>query len=216
MSIECLNKAIKVKGLKPTKKLILILLANYADEKNTCYPSYSHIAKIVGLKDSKNVKNVIHELEKLGHLKIQNRYKEDGGFTSNRYTLTLGGVETPRGEENPSEVVNIPSNTKDYTKTINTLETTESKYFEDFWRSYPRKIEKKKAKQIFMKYDEKHMEKIVVGSKLFAIEKKNTEEQFIPHPATWLNQERWNDQFETNDLGEIIIKNKSNMNSLAG
>jgi len=33
MSIELLNKALKLEGLTPTKKLVLVILANYADEK---------------------------------------------------------------------------------------------------------------------------------------------------------------------------------------
>ena len=43
MSIELLNKALKLEGLTPTKKLVLVILANYADEKGSCYPSYQHI-----------------------------------------------------------------------------------------------------------------------------------------------------------------------------
>jgi len=91
MSIECLNKAIKVDGLTPTKKLVLILLANYADENKSCYPSYSHIAKLVGLKDTKNIKRIIDELVERGLLRKENRIKEDGGNTSNKYYITIGG-----------------------------------------------------------------------------------------------------------------------------
>jgi len=36
MSIECLNLALKTNGLTPTKKLVVVILANYADEKGTC------------------------------------------------------------------------------------------------------------------------------------------------------------------------------------
>ena len=105
MSIECLNKALKIQfeGQTPTKRLILILLANYCDDANSCYPSYSHIAKLAGLKDPKHIARIIKEFEDLGLLKIQKRYKEDGGNTSNRYFLTLKTENTdPRGLQTPT------------------------------------------------------------------------------------------------------------------
>ena len=91
MSIECLNQAIKVEGLPPTKKLILILLANYADDQNSCYPSYKHIAKLVGLKTVKGIQKTIKEFEEMGLLRVEHRILENGSYTSNKYYLTLGG-----------------------------------------------------------------------------------------------------------------------------
>lgn len=95
MSIECLNKALKIQfeNQTPTKRLILILLANYCDDQNSCYPSYSHIAKLAGLKDPKHIAKIVKEFEELGLLKIQKRYKPDGGNTSNRYFLTIGSTD---------------------------------------------------------------------------------------------------------------------------
>ena len=77
MSIECLNQALKITGLTPTKKFILVLLANYADEKGTCYPSYKLIAKSIGLKTHKGVQKTIKEFEQLGYLKIEHRFLEN-------------------------------------------------------------------------------------------------------------------------------------------
>ena len=127
MSIECLNKALKIQfeGQTPTKRLILILLANYCDDENSCYPSYSHIAKLAGLKDPKHIARIIKEFEDLGLLKIQKRYKEDGGNTSNRYFLILKTDSTdPRGLQTPTPPVldtptlgvSTPPNTKEETK----------------------------------------------------------------------------------------------------
>jgi hypothetical protein len=36
-------------------------------------------------------------------------------------------------------------------------------------------------------------QEIVTGAVKFAKAVKGTEERFIPHPATWLNQGRWTD-----------------------
>lgn len=70
--------------------------------------------------------------------------------------------------------------------------------FSVFWDSYPRKASRKRAEQVFSK--------ISPSAELFAKIMASVEEfkksaqwlkddgQFIPHPATWLNQERWNDE----------------------
>ena len=186
MSIECLNQAIKIEGLTPTKKLILILLANYADDQNTCYPSYKHIAKIVGLKTVKGIQKAIKEFEELGLLRIEHRILENGSYTSNKYHLMLGGVIS---DPTPIKDVRVGSqttnNTKDNTKT--------NTQFEKFWELYPRKIGKKTAKQIFYKFDENIINKVLHGTKCYANEKINTEINFILHPTTFLRQERFND-----------------------
>ena len=39
-------------------------------------------------------------------------------------------------------------------------------------------------------------------------ESNKTEKQFIPHPSTWLNQRRWEDELE--DLKEIIEESAIN------
>lgn len=69
--------------------------------------------------------------------------------------------------------------------------------FAQFWSSYPRKAGKKAAEKAFAKA----MEKTDLDTLLGTLEKhKQTLQwtkdggQFIPNPATWLNQERWNDE----------------------
>lgn len=212
MSIEHLNKALKIEGLKPTEKFILVILANYCDERGSCYPSYGHIAEMIGLQTIKSVKVAIKKFEKLGLLKIEHRKLENGGNTSNRYHLTLGGVAQDHRvilEPNPRSLET--TNTKDNTKDIY------NEKFLDFWNIYPRKISKKSAFKSFTRYDEKHYDKIIYGAHRFAEQSQTTEEKFIPHPTTWLNQERWLDFFETDQYGCVIkAKPQKKINNLAG
>ena len=72
--------------------------------------------------------------------------------------------------------------------------------FENFWKSYPRKAGKGAAKKSF----EAAMKKTTPEKILSAIEVQKQSRQwtsddgrFIPHPATWLNQQRWDDELET-------------------
>ena len=208
MSIECLNQALKTKGLTPTKKLVLVILANYADERGTCYPSYKHIAKMIGLGTTKTIQNAIKEFEELGYLKIEHRKLDNGGYTSNRYHLSLN--TTPMVLENPTPPVTkdtrqgslVTTNTKDNTKEY-------IHEFELFWKHYPRKLGKHQASVIFKKYDETEYSKIIYATKVFAQENLTTEERFIPHATTFLNQQRYLDYLNK------PIKDKT-LNNLAG
>ena len=205
MSIECLNKALKIqfKGQTPTKRLILILLANYCDDANSCYPSYSHIAKLAGLKDTKHIAGIVKEFEELGLLRIEKRYKEDGGNTSNRYHLTIRGEDNPpHGVETTTPLATTPPNTKDHTKD----DKKEYMYdFKSFWKAYPRKENKHQAqtkyKCIIKKYDQDKLYEMLERY-LNDIEVKKMEKKYIPHCSTWLNQKRYLD-FEEYEMQVI-------------
>lgn len=70
--------------------------------------------------------------------------------------------------------------------------------FNRFWAAYPRHV----GKQVAMKAFEKiHPDEETLTAMLTAIEwQRNTRQwrenggQFIPHPSTWLNQRRWEDE----------------------
>ena len=71
--------------------------------------------------------------------------------------------------------------------------------FNIFWNKYPKKASKANAKKAFFKAN---FNDVVFSEMLNSIEKfKKTKEwkkdkgQFIPYPATWLNQRRWEDEF---------------------
>ena len=73
-------------------------------------------------------------------------------------------------------------------------------WFESFWEIYPKKQDKKKAKQKFLKActNEKEYKAIMDGLRnvLPVWAKKDT--KYIPMPTTWLNGERWNDEVNVN------------------
>lgn len=71
-------------------------------------------------------------------------------------------------------------------------------YFDEFWNAYPKKVGKDAAKKAFAK---RKPTRELLTSMLTAIAlqrqtKKWNEEagQFIPHPTTWLNEGRWQDE----------------------
>jgi hypothetical protein len=66
--------------------------------------------------------------------------------------------------------------------------------FDAFWSVYPRKTAKDAARGAWAKAKKRApLEDILTGLRAFVIEVRGTETRFIPHPATWLNQGRWQD-----------------------
>lgn len=69
--------------------------------------------------------------------------------------------------------------------------------FDIFWKKYPRKVAKPNAQKAWLKIkpDDLLAQKIIV-----AIDKQglcNREIQFVPHPASWLNAQRWEDEVQS-------------------
>ncbi len=62
-----------------------------------------------------------------------------------------------------------------------------------FWQAYPRKAGKAQARVAFAKVsNECAPETIIAAAERFALD-PNREDQYTPHPTTWLNQGRWDD-----------------------
>ncbi|MCL2572905.1 MAG: replication initiator protein A [Defluviitaleaceae bacterium] len=80
----------------------------------------------------------------------------------------------------------------------NTMAST-TELFDIFWEEYPKKVGKAPAIKAWetIAPDETKMIEIMTGleaAKAYWIA-KNTKEQYIPHPATWLKDERWKDKY---------------------
>ena len=96
--------------------------------------------------------------------------------------------------ESPSESNPIQSESK--SKSESKSESNVRTEFEKFWSAYPRKAgSKQKAFEAFKKAD------VSLDILLAAIESQKQsaqwskdDGQFIPHPTTWLNGKRWEDQ----------------------
>ena len=208
MSIECLNWCIKQKCATPSTKLVLFVLSNYSDEKHSCYPSEKKLAEIVGVSE-RQIRRCLHWLEENKYITIQPR-----AGTSNRYFMRVdmgvqrGGHTLPEGGGHGSPPIlkkDTKANTKEKSKG-----NTYTKEFEIFWSVYPRKIGKYGAFKSYEKVSKEHPHKLILErAKIFCKNNEMTEERFIPHCTTWLNQRRFLDV-------EVKTKKKTSLNSLAG
>jgi hypothetical protein len=70
--------------------------------------------------------------------------------------------------------------------------------FDEFWKLYPRKVSKRVAQAVFNKMpkddQQAALEALPTHIKYWRL--KETEIEFIPHAATWLNQGRWEDELD--------------------
>ena len=88
----------------------------------------------------------------------------------------------------------------------NNQEPLTNKDFDKFWEAYPNK----KSKPIALKAWLKHKPDINVVMKSLTIFKKceqwtRDKGRYIPHPASWLNAEGWNDVIETKKTNSTYL-----------
>ena len=208
MSWSALDWASKQKAGNGTNKLVLISLANYADDTNTCFPSFKTLVNITELSRSTIIRS-IKDLEKRRLINIKERFvdiNDSKRQTSNLYTLLVGFQNETTQYQNETP----PSSSKELQLTSNKKPIIYSDDFNNWWNLYPRKSGSKlKAYDSFLKITDK----VINFDELYSytVKYKNSvhgkDEKFIPHATTWLNQRRW----ET-----IEEKPKFNLNQLVG
>lgn len=90
MSVKAINQAFDTK-LNGNVKLVLLALADCADDNMQCYPSYTHIARKASISVA-TAKRIVKKLEEIKALKKQNRFKKDRTKSSNIYTLNISSI----------------------------------------------------------------------------------------------------------------------------
>lgn len=121
MSVEALSWAFQQDVIPAAKKLVLIALANRADEDGYCFPGYKKLAENCSM-DRRTVIRHVKDLELDGLIEITSRQREDGADTSNLYRLCLKrgeGVKLP-----PSSDSLPPRGCQTATPNIRTVYTT--------------------------------------------------------------------------------------------
>lgn len=191
--------------VNPTAKVLLLCLARYSNYRGQCFPSQQKISDET-LVPIRSVIRGLLWLEKEGFISIRKTPNKP-----NVYTILL--MEEEPMEENGSaklapEVVSnitklsiVNSNNDNTTSSCAKLaHPNETPAFKAFWNAYPRRIGKGAARTAFAKAC-KHTDsnQIIQGAMEYATHcnEMGTESQFIPHPSTWINAERWEDDLES-------------------
>lgn len=94
-------------------------------------------------------------------------------------------------KENPTQGNHTAKNT--ITKNTSSKNTID-KVFDEFWQLFPNRMGKGEARKAFERAAQRAtLEDVMAGVRRLAADPNLPPKQFIPRPATWLNQDRWED-----------------------
>jgi hypothetical protein len=201
MSIKVMAWAWEQATTSSGEKLVLLALADHANDDGQCWPGMERIGQKCGM-GKRQVSNHVQRLIEAGLLGTTRRCRDDHKYSTYLYQLNLSssGNGVPLGQEKPSsagpaevEFRTEPS-VKNRKKEPSLSSSSVDDGFAEFWKIYPRKVGKGAALKAFRKHRKKTaLDLILNACSLYAIERKGKDVEYTAHPATWLNQERWHD-----------------------
>lgn len=93
MSISAMNWAWEQETDGPAMQIILVALADFADEEHSCWPSMAKLAARARISE-RTVKRVLRDLETAGYFVRRRRYVAFGKRSNDRYVLAVGQTIT--------------------------------------------------------------------------------------------------------------------------
>lgn len=220
------NYHLKEKDMSLKAKGLLSLMLSLPSDWDYSINGLVSICK----ENETSIKSSLDELKKFGYLevmKLMPNETETGRieYVYNIYEIPKQGVEKQGvdflgveflGLENQGQL-NIEYkilNNKDIDNNIkenynkrkieSSFESdSDEELFNRFWKEYPKKVSKEKAKKWFIKNkpSEELVDLMVKQLKRFKTLKqwKDKDGQYIPYPSSWLNAHSWEDEFETDE-----------------
>ena len=187
------------KKLHITAKAIYAYLASFAGAASSCYPSRGKICSDLGISGDTFTK-YLKQLTDCGYL-IVAQEKEQGRFSHNVYTLpdmiSPLPIESDTEASGSGGIVNNNNSPKSNRNSKKNSPTRAAAGFDEFWAVYPKKKSKEAAKKAWdkLKPDEELRSVILLAVKHQSISPDWAKSggQYIPYPATWLNNRRWED-----------------------
>lgn len=197
-------------------KALYSYLSAYAGSSETAFPGVNLICHELNISD-KRFKKYRKQLEDNGYLSVE-RERTNNGFSKNIYTIEHNPVSgnfvpvqnfTGRNVtgQNVGTTINsstINNNTNN-SKTINNSATDVTReHFEEWWKLYNKKRDKKISYKKFEKCLKKHsFEQIMQGTREYL--KTITNKQFQKDPKTFLHNESY-----MNDYSDELPQKTSN------
>lgn len=138
-------------------------------------------------RDNERQMSVNKSRVEAGRKGAESRWQKDGKNSKCHLPYSKNGYDKDKeeGKDKEEDKDNLPP------------KSPQGERFERFWACYPRKVGKGNARKIFAKL--KPSEEML-GRMILAVELAKQSPQwqrdggqYIPYPATWLNQERWED-----------------------
>ena len=176
-------------------RLVLLAIADHQGEIGA-WPSISTLAKMVNSSE-RSVQRDIQHLQSIGELKVEvQNAPTKSQYKSNLYWVTLPEV-TAGVTESQSGVTDSTSGvTAGGVQTLieplqETNKAQTEKLFDEFWTTYPRKLDKAKAFRAFRSALKRaKLEDILAGVIAYRNDPKR-DPDYTKYPATWLNNDAW-------------------------
>lgn len=209
--------------LSANAKLLYGEITSLCNEKGYCWATNEYFANLYNVSKI-SISRWISQLSNKGYIGIKLDYKAGTREIENRYIIIdqklLEKTITPINKndntyyqnciypinKNVSTPINknVKENNTSNTNNKNEYKEIYKERFEMFWKQYPKKVNKFKSEEWFRKNKPNEIlfnyiiKKLEMFKKSKQWEKENG--KYIPHPTTWLNQKRWED--ELNDSNE--------------
>jgi hypothetical protein len=193
MSLRALTWAWEQELTNPSEKLVLLAIADHANDDGMCWPSMSHVAERC-LLSTRQIQRITEQLVDYGLVTRERRKRPDGTLGTYTYTLNIHRTPMSGRTGHPRPVVHRTPVSAQNRHNRTVIEPTHD-HFDRFWQLYPRKIAKQKCARWWQRNTDMVSPVILDGIQRWADywQQSNTETRYIPHPYTWLTQERWYD-----------------------
>ena len=166
-------------------KLIYSRLTQYAEVEGYAEPKQEALALEVGC-ELRQLRRYLSELA--GHKLIE--VQQPGGQRPNRYYfLTHDWMAAP-----------LPTRGTDMVTTKEKTINLDEEFNVDFYPLYPRKVNPRGALKSYKQARKRaEIDEILrgLGEYIRMIDHKQTEKRFIQHPSTWLNQDGWQSDYQS-------------------
>ncbi len=198
---------VRYSDIPPNAKLLYGEITALANKKGYCWAENKYFADLYKTTD-RNVRRWLSALIDSGFVRCE--------YTNNERSIYIeGGQNCPGGRKEMSggadKIVQdtIYNNTDNIT--VNSSPRKKDLFlgdFEEIWQLYPRKVGKGGARKAWDKI--KLTAELVSQIKKSIEDHKKTEQwlespKYIPHFATFLNQERWTDEVEQKETQKPAI-----------
>ena len=162
------------------------------------------------------VRAALTELREHGYLVVEKVRQPDGTFVTEQVVYDTPNVAKPQvapetekpapdnqASENQApdsqallQVMVVSNENKNHMPTVPVGEKTASSDFDVFWSGYPRKVGKTKAQRVWVRLSKADrvaaLRALPEHVSLWRV--RQVAAEFIPHPTSWLNGRRWEDE----------------------
>ena len=190
--------------LNALDKVILTEIHSLDNSEDHCFAGNEYLAEFCQCSTSKVTKTVSKLIE-LGYIKV---HSFDGRIRRLRSCITIHTTQNSKiydSDEQNVLSINITSSEKSKNTQRKREKSVFSDGFDDFWSAYPRHVKKKTAFEAWLKLkpDEELRKKIIADIiRRKSSEWSKTDIRYIPHPSTYLNQRRWEDEVIATDTAD--------------